>query len=122
MSDTKISLVISWLIISAVIAFILITSAIYPSAPSIRFLPTSLCKINSHCSCPVCGMTRAFVSIAHGRISDARSFNGLALPLFIVFVLNKITVVLFIYSHYSRSFLQGFEKGITNIVKRKVLK
>ncbi len=122
MSDTKISLVISWLIISAVIAFILITSAIYPSAPSIRFLPTSLCKINSLCSCPLCGMTRTFILIAHDRISDARSFNSLALTLFIMFILNEILVVIFISSHCRRLLLDEFEKGTINMVKRKELK
>ena len=122
MSDTKISLSISWLIISIVIAFILITSAVYPSAPSIRFLPTSLCKISSHCSCPVCGMTRAFILIVHGRISDARSFNSLALTLFIMFILNELIVVIFVSSHCRRLLLHGLEKGTINMVKRKELK
>lgn len=36
--------------------------------------------------CPGCGMTRAFISLAHGRLADAWSFNPAALVFFAVVV------------------------------------
>lgn len=35
-------------------------------------------------SCPGCGLTRAFVAIAHGRFADAWILNPFAFPLFLL--------------------------------------
>lgn len=41
----------------------------------------------THTYCPLCGMTRAFGQLLHGNFGRAMSFNSLAIPLFILWVL-----------------------------------
>lgn len=48
-------------------------------------------KFNTECS--LCGMTRAFIEIANGNISNAISFNKGSVPLYFVVLLNFIVYI-----------------------------
>ena len=57
--------------------------------------PFSIClmKLLAGRPCPGCGMTRAFLYLGHGRISEALSLNPLSLiayPLSVVLWVNRV--------------------------------
>lgn len=93
--ELKASILISWFIISLIVALVIIAAAAYPSVESINIIPCSWCGIGTHSPCPLCGMTRAFVLIAHGRAAAAKQLNRNAFTLFTIFALNTITIALF---------------------------
>jgi hypothetical protein len=45
--------------------------------------------------CFLCGMTTAFIAIAHGRVGEAERVNRGSVPLYAGLVVNQIVVVLF---------------------------
>jgi len=47
-------------------------------------LPLCAFRAYTGLSCPGCGLTRAFVAIAHGRFADAWLLNPFAFPLFLL--------------------------------------
>lgn len=52
--------------------------------------------------CPLCGMTRAFVCLAHGEATRAECLNGLSLPVFVLFVVVAATAVADVCSRFAR--------------------
>ena len=61
------------------------------STPWLNIQLPSVCQFKNvtGLDCPGCGLTRAFVSIAHGRIAEAWQYNGASLLVF-AFVLMQI--------------------------------
>jgi hypothetical protein len=93
-----------WLILSGVIFVILCLPFVY-SADSIQaMVPACEWQAKYHEACPVCGMTRSFLSISRGEFTQARLTHGLSLYLYSLFVLNEIgaALVLIKRSHRTR--------------------
>lgn len=44
--------------------------------------------------CPLCGMTRAFINMAHGNLEKARSYNPLGPELFVLFILVSLSGII----------------------------
>mgnify|MGYP002625485895 CR=1 FL=1 len=73
-------------------AFVLgINKTDHISAPWLNIPLPSVCQFRNvtGLDCPGCGLTRAFVSIAHGRIAEAWQYNAASLLVF-AFVLLQI--------------------------------
>jgi len=71
---------LAWLVLTMKITFALSAPAVlfmYPQESLTGLSGRSLCVFKNLTGrpCPGCGMTRAFVSIAHGDISTAWSYN-----------------------------------------------
>ena len=44
--------------------------------------------------CPLCGMTRAFINMAHGNFDKARSYNPLGPEVFILFIFLSLSGII----------------------------
>jgi hypothetical protein len=64
-------------------AFVLLLAALLPVGWR---SPVPLCAINAFTGldCAGCGMTRAFLLIGHGRVSEATDAHPLAVPAFLI--------------------------------------
>lgn len=58
----------------------------------IKFTNIRICLIYNlfHIPCPACGLTRAYIALAHGDILQSLKYNILAIPIAIFFALYVI--------------------------------
>jgi Protein of unknown function (DUF2752) len=91
--DLKLSFEIVWIVYSLIILTVLFISVFFPDA-LIKISPVCISKSLYGKECFMCGMTRAFVEISGGNLSQAYDLNSFSLVLYSAFVLNGL---LFIY-------------------------
>ena len=92
--DFKKSLFIAWVIISVVILLILIAPFILHEEFLLSLTPT--CELNKiEQGCFLCGMTKGFINISKGDLSGAYRVNNFSVYLYLFFVLNILSLLLF---------------------------
>ena len=64
-------------------AAVLLLAALLPASFATPF-PLCAVKALTGVDCPGCGMTRAFLLIGHGRLSEATAAHPLAVPAFLI--------------------------------------
>jgi hypothetical protein len=92
--DFKKSLFIAWVIISLVILLIQIAPFILHEEFLLSLTPTcELNKIGQECF--LCGMTEGFIKISKGDLCGANRVNNFSVYLYLFFVLNILSLLLF---------------------------
>ena len=90
MSVVRRALVLAWLLASAAVLPIVLAPFAIPAA-RLQAL-AARCRLQHPAGkpCPLCGMTRAWVSIGERRWEEARQANAVALPLYFLLALNEV--------------------------------
>lgn len=94
--DLDFSLRLVWLISSFVILLILASPLVLGSDRVARLAPVCQSRSRDGKPCFFCGMTTSFLAISEGRFHDAGRANRGGIPLYALFVVNEICVVMFV--------------------------
>lgn len=94
--EIKVSLLTVWLVIGIVIFTVLITPFILPAQTVKDLAPVCEWKIKYNKTCPLCGMTRAFINISAGNFYAAQKLNRFSVGLYSIFILNEIVTLTFL--------------------------
>jgi len=94
--EIKLALSIVWLLISTAILMVLCTPFFFSEDSLVSLLPKCEWKEKYNKECPLCGMTTSFILISQGKFSEALSANNFSLYLYCIFVLNEITILIFL--------------------------
>jgi predicted RNA-binding Zn-ribbon protein involved in translation (DUF1610 family) len=94
--ELKLSLIISWLVLSLVTFCILILPYILSEESIHHLVPKCEWKTKYNKECPLCGMTTAFINISKGNFKKAYQANRGSLFLYAFFLLNQIIVFVYL--------------------------
>jgi hypothetical protein len=103
--QTRTAITSAWLIISAILLFVfpapylLSENALLSASGTIRF------QHHEQESCPLCGMTRAFMAISRGNLFEAVTFNRWSVALYGILLANELSVAIFLVIRIRRLFL-----------------
>jgi hypothetical protein len=87
MAQLRSAVIIVWLIIAAVCGAAVAAPLVMGPATVQSLVP--VCEARAkNTSCPACGLTTAFIAIAHGSWGEAQEANRGAIPLFAGFAVN----------------------------------
>jgi hypothetical protein len=89
--DLKTALITSWLIVSVFILLILIMPYLLPE--DVLLSASSAFQLAHKEKCPLCGMTRAFICIAHGEFNRAITLNAWSIALYAIFLTNQVLAI-----------------------------
>ena len=81
-----------WIVLAIAIGLLLVSAAALPEDLVTRASPVCQRKARFGVECPLCGMTRDFLSISRGRLGQLR--NRGSLPLYIGLVANEVVFLL----------------------------
>ena len=93
--DFKKSLFITWVIICLVILLIQIAPFILHEEFLLSLTPTCVFIKYFNRECFSCGMSHSFISISKGNFDEAYRFNKFGIYLYLFFVLNILSLLLF---------------------------
>lgn len=91
--ELKLALKISWALISLVVLGILLMPFLFEPQTVKSIAPVCEYKAKYNMACPACGMTRAFIKISKGHLSEAMQLNRYSLCVYVLFVLNEIVFI-----------------------------
>lgn len=94
--EFRLALSISWLIATVFTMSSAIAPYIFTEAQIARITPQCESKAKLGRPCFFCGMTTAFIDIAHGRLREAERANRGSLPLYAGFVCNGLLAAGFV--------------------------
>ena len=94
--ELDLSFRVVWLLSSLVILLILAAPFVLGSTRVERLAPVCQSRLHKGKPCGFCGMTTGFLAIAEGRLHDAGRANHAAIPLYAVFVMNEIAMLMFV--------------------------
>jgi hypothetical protein len=94
MSVVRRALLLAWLLASGALLPVVLAPFVVP-APRLHAV-AARCRLEHPGGepCPLCGMTRAWVSIGEGRWNEARQANAVALPLYLLLSVNELAAAL----------------------------
>ena len=98
LSEFKKAFTISWIVITLVMVVTLLAPAILSESQTARITPQCERKAQTRQPCFFCGMTTAFIDIAHGRLRDAERANRGSVPLYAGLVCNSLCLSIFLLS------------------------
>ena len=87
------ALKICWTIVSMAILVILLMPFLLEPQTIGSISPVCEYKAKYNMPCPACGMTRAFIELSAGHLSEATRLNRFSPYLYVLFVLNEIVFV-----------------------------
>ena len=93
--DLDLALRAVWLIISLAILLILAAPFLLGAGRVARLAPVCQSKLRNGTPCSFCGMTTGFLAISSGHFRDAEGANRGAIPLYTLFVVNEIGILVF---------------------------
>ena len=103
---------IVWIVLSVVVLCAIAAPAVLPP-PLVRDIsPTCQSLLRTGRPCPLCGMTEAFISIAHGRLAEALEANRSSLLLYVLFVVNELVILWFVSGRIARL---AFSRGAARV-------
>ena len=94
-NDLKFSLEVVWIIVSAILLSVIAMSIYFPGF-LISSAPICLRIVTSNTECFMCGMTRAFIEIPSGNISEALYLNSFSVALYFVFIINTAAFIIYL--------------------------
>ena len=88
--ETHRALLLAWLVMAAACSATLIAPLLIPESFLLQLSAAVQAPDHVPGSCPLCGMTRAFIAIARGDFAAAVTLNRGAIPLAVLFVMNAL--------------------------------
>ena len=92
------TLPVIWIVITLVMVVTIIAPAILSESQIAGITPQCERKAQTGQPCFFCGMTTAFIDIAHGRLRDAERANRGSVALYAGFVSNALYLSIFLLS------------------------
>jgi len=93
---------LAWLIASAALLAVLLAPWLLPEEVLLKAAPVCQARARRGVECPLCGMTRAFVSISKGRLHEATQLNRASVPLYVALAANELAALLVLARQASR--------------------
>jgi len=94
-----------WGAVSLIALLSLVASVLVPHDSFISMPLRCEAQVKDGIACPLCGMTRAFCRISHGRIKEAQALNKLSVPLYLGFVANAFAFPLVAFWRLGQRFV-----------------
>ncbi len=94
--EARLGITSAWLMVSAILLFILMAPHLLSQDSLLSESASFRLPHHDPERCFLCGMTRAFIAISHGRPTEALAFNEWSLHLYGVLVLNELGAVVFL--------------------------
>ena len=110
-NTTKLAFVIAWLIVSAMLLVLLLSAAVAPVDAILRVSAALQLPHGAHDTCPVCGMTEAFLAISRGQFGAALDANSGSLALYGMLSANELAVAAWLLSRKGRRTLKAALAG-----------
>jgi hypothetical protein len=85
-----------WIILSCVLGALAISPYIFSQDILRHIVPECSAKANGGVGCVLCGMTSAYIKIAHGEWRAAMELNHGAIPLYAVSLGSFISAIIFL--------------------------
>lgn len=103
--EIRIAISSVWLIVSAILLLALLAFYLVPDGALISL--SAACQLQHHNQeiCPLCGMTRAFIAISHGKLDQATTFNRWSVALYGILLANGLLTAVFLVSRIRNLFL-----------------
>jgi hypothetical protein len=79
----------AWAVVSLVFALIVAASAVLPADVAVGIAARCQRPVHAGRSCPLCGMTHAFLAVSRGRWREANAANPGGLPLYAAMLGNQ---------------------------------
>ena len=114
-TTTQQAFVIAWLIVSAMLLVILLSAAVAPVDAILRVSATLQLPHGEHGTCPLCGMTAAFLAISRGQFGAALDANSGSLVLYGMLLANELAAAAWLLSGQARRTLQAALAGQSGI-------
>jgi hypothetical protein len=92
----KLSLIISWLVLSSLALSILILPHVLSDESILHLVPNCEWKARYNKECALCGMTTAFINISKGDFEQAYQANKGSLFLYGFLLLNQLLAFIFL--------------------------
>ena len=99
-TDVKLSLLLVWAVLSTIVLMILVSPFALPQATI--FMLSRLCELNHvpHIESPLYGMTRAFLFISKGELSEALRLNRFSIFLYSTFTSNELLIIVWLFTRH----------------------
>ncbi|PIP05518.1 MAG: hypothetical protein CO012_11310 [Syntrophobacterales bacterium CG_4_8_14_3_um_filter_49_14] len=104
-----------WLFLSAITLLVIVSSAVFSMDTLNAIIPQCEWKVKYNQECPLCGMTRGFIFMSHGRFSSASMVNSFSPWLYSLLVINDIVVLLILFLRRHVIKLVRFPLGVHKI-------
>ncbi|MBM4128279.1 MAG: DUF2752 domain-containing protein [Nitrospira sp.] len=118
--EMRVAITSAWLIVSAVLLFMLIAPHLL-SETALLSASTAFRLLHHHQGmCFLCGMTRAFIAISRGRLTEAVALNDWSVTLYGIIVSNELAAALFLFRRIRKWFLSKNEAGKVTIKQQHI--
>lgn len=94
--DLNVAVRVVWLIVSVVILLILASPFVLGPDRVAKLAPVCQSKLRDGTPCSFCGMTTSFLAISEGRFDEAGRANRGGIPLYALFIMNEIGILVFL--------------------------
>ncbi len=94
----KLAIILAWAVLSMIVLLIIVCPFVL--SQNTIFMLSSLCELNHvpHVESPLYGMTRAFLFISKGNLSEALKLNRFSVLLYSIFVLNELLIFTILFA------------------------
>ena len=110
-NTTRQAFVIAWLIVSAMLLLILLSAAVAPVDAILRVSAALQLPHGEYGTCPVCGMTEAFIATKRGQFGAALDANSGSLVLYGMLLANELAAAAWLLSRKARRSLKAALAG-----------
>ena len=94
--EIRIAIISVWLIVSAILLLVLLSFIILPDRILMPLGAACQLQHSNLEPCPLCGMTRAFIAVSHGRFHQAITLNSWSLVLYSTILVNELLAAIFL--------------------------
>lgn len=88
---------IVWLIVTVITLAMLLTPFVVPEGAVLSASRALALPGHMNATCPMCGMTRAFLAIARFDVAQALAFNRYSVALFGALLVNQLAASVFVW-------------------------
>lgn len=92
----RMGIIYAWLIISGILLITMLAPYLVPESTLLAASGMFQLKHHDQVKCPICGMTRSFIAITDGNISEAMHYNRWSILVYGILLINKILAAIFL--------------------------